>query len=106
MGFFDWLKRPDIDAGAAQFARTPGAVLLDVRTPEEYAGGHIPGSRNLPLDRLDGVGKAVPDRDTPIFVCCLSGARSRRAAVLLGRMGYAAVTDIGGIGGYHGRVER
>ena len=106
MGLFDFFHRPSMDQGLTQWRETPGAVLLDVRTPEEYAGGHIPGSRNLPLDRLDGVGKAVPDRDTPIFVCCLSGARSRRAAVLLGRMGYAAVTDIGGIGGYHGRVER
>ena len=39
----------DLQQGFAEYEKTPGAVLLDVRTPEEYAGGHLSGSRNLPL---------------------------------------------------------
>lgn len=105
MGFFSFLRGPDIHAGLAQFEAAPGAVLLDVRTPEEYAQGHIPGSRNLPLDALDGVGQVVPGRETPLFVYCLSGARSRQAAAVLGRMGYTQVTNIGGISGYRGELE-
>ena len=47
--------------------------LIDVRTPEEYRAGHIPGSRNIPLDRIRDIDKAVPDRDAKLFVYCLSG---------------------------------
>ena len=105
MGFFSFLRGPDIHAGLAQFEAVPGAVLLDVRTPEEYAQGHIPGSRNLPLDALDGVAQVVPERETPLFVYCLSGARSRQAAAVLGHMGYTHITNIGGISGYRGELE-
>ena len=48
MGLLDFLKGPDIDQGVRQFEQTPGAVLLDVRTPGEYGEGRISGSRNLP----------------------------------------------------------
>ena len=49
MGFFDFLKGPDIQAGLERFRATSGAILLDVREADEYAAGHIPGSLNLPL---------------------------------------------------------
>ncbi len=53
MGLFDFLiRRPGMEEGLAQWRETPNAVLLDVRTPEEYRSGHVPGARNLPLDRL------------------------------------------------------
>lgn len=52
MGFFDFLKAPDMNEGLKRFSATPGAVLLDVRTRSEYAGGHIPGSRNIPLQEI------------------------------------------------------
>ena len=78
------------------------AVLLDVRTPDEYAAGHIPGSVNHPLERLrdyDG------DPSMPIYAYCRSGARSGRAAALLREMGYEAM-NIGGIIDYHGELEK
>ena len=53
MGFFDFLKQPDINKGVMEYRNTDGAVLLDVRTPQEYREGHIPGSKNVPLQQLD-----------------------------------------------------
>lgn len=106
MGFFDFLKQPDIDQGLETCRATPGAVLLDVRTPEEYAEGHIPGGRNVPLQRLDAVESVVKSKDTPLFVYCLSGARSRQAVSLLRSRGYTNVQNIGGISAYSGKVEK
>ncbi|MFA6844114.1 MAG: rhodanese-like domain-containing protein [Sphaerochaetaceae bacterium] len=91
-------KRKDINEGLAQFKSTPGAILLDVRTAEEYHSGHIPGSLNVSLDRIRGVRYR---KNTPLFVYCQSGARSVRACVLLNSQGFTA-TNIGGIGRYRG----
>ena len=52
MGIFDFLKQPDIHDGLQKFEQTLGAVLLDVRTSQEYREGHIPGSKNVPLQEL------------------------------------------------------
>lgn len=106
MGFFDFLRRPDINQGVEEYHATPGAVLLDVRTAGEYAGGHIPGSRNVPLDALDKITGLVSNKNTPIFVHCLSGARSRQAEGYLMQRGYTNVKNIGGISAWKGKVER
>ena len=106
MGFFDFLKQPDINHGVEQYKTTSGAFLLDVRTPQEYAEGHIPESRNIPLQNIDKAAEIVDHKDAPLFVHCLSGARSRQAAAVLKQMGYTNVTNIGGIADYHGKVER
>ncbi|MBM6898899.1 rhodanese-like domain-containing protein [Gemmiger formicilis] len=106
MGFFDFLRGPDIDAGLQECRNTPGALLLDVRTPEEYAEGHLPSARNLPLQSLEGIASVAPAKDTPLYVYCRSGARSGQATGQLQRMGYTKVTNIGGIMNYHGKVER
>ena len=50
---FGSFNRPDIHQGLQEFRTTLGALLLDVRTPEEFREGRIPGSRNLPLQNLD-----------------------------------------------------
>jgi len=106
MGFFDFLKQPDVNQGVADYNNTPGAVLLDVRTPQEYGEGHIPGSKNAPLQTLDKIRSVVENKDTELFVYCYSGARSRQATMMLQHMGYTNVQNIGGIVAYHGKVER
>ena len=106
MGFFDFLKGPDINRGVKEYSATDGAVLLDVRTPDEYRQGHIPGSKNVPLQSIDKVTVMINNKATPIFVHCLSGARSRQAAAVLQQMGYSNVKNIGGISAYTGKVER
>ena len=105
MGFFDFLIQPDINRGIQEFMNTEGAVLLDVRTPQEYQEGHIPGSKNLPLQTIDKVDSIVENKDTVLYVYCHSGARSRQAVSYLQHMGYTNVNNIGGIAAYRGKVE-
>ena len=105
MSFFDLLKGTDINAGVEEFRNTPGAALIDVRTPQEYRDGHIPGSKNVPLQSLEEVGDVVADLDTPVFVYCYSGARSRQATAMLSRMGYRNVKNLGGISAWKGEIE-
>ena len=106
MGFFDFFKQTNINQGINEYQTTEGAVLLDVRTPQEYRDGHIPGSKNIPLQTIDRVISVVENKDTPLFVYCHSGARSRQAVNHLHHMGYTNATDIGGIAAYTGKVER
>ena len=106
MGFFDFFKQPDVNRGVEEYQSTSGAVLLDVRTPEEYRSGHLPGSKNIPLQTIDRVGSVAENKDTALYVYCQSGARSRQAAGMLKQMGYTNVNNIGGIAAYAGKVER
>ena len=76
-----------------------GAVLIDVRSPGEYASGFIEGAISLPLDRLgQSVQLKVPDKNAAIIVYCLSGARSASAKNGLLKLGYVNVSNGGGIG--------
>ena len=106
MGLFDFLRPADINAGLREYRAAEGALLLDVRTAEEYAAGRVPGSVNLPLSDIASAPDVAPERTQPIFVYCHSGARSTRAAAALEKMGYTQVKNIGGIAAYHGEVER
>ena len=105
MGFFDLFRHPDINQGVEEYRAVPQAILLDVRTPEEYGGGHVPGSRNLPLQQIEKITAIAEKKETPLFVYCQSGARSRQAVSLLQRMGYENVNNIGGMSAYRGKVE-
>ena len=103
MGLFTFT--PKIDEGVAEFRATPNALLVDVRTPEEYAEGHIPGSVNIPLAALPARMDELGDLDRPLFVHCLSGGRSGQAVMFLKREGFTNVKNIGGINAYTGKVE-
>ncbi|MBQ5739414.1 MAG: rhodanese-like domain-containing protein [Oscillospiraceae bacterium] len=103
MGIFDLFKAPNMTKGVEEFRRTEGALLIDVRSLEEYAGGHVEGSINLPVQSF---GTLTAAKDTPIFVHCLSGARSSRAAKLLEKLGYTNVRDIGGLSTYKGELVK
>ena len=106
MGFFDFFKQPDINQGIKDYQATPGAILLDVRTTQEYEGGHIPGSKNIPLQAIDKIASVAENKDTVLYVYCQSGARSRQATSMLQGMGYTNVNNIGGIAAYSGKVAR
>lgn len=106
MGLFTFFSAPDINDGVKEYESTDGAVLLDVRTEEEYNEGHIDGSINLPLDRITTIGNVVKDKAAYLYVHCLSGGRSRQAVSYLKQMGYTNAKNIGGISGYRGKVMR
>ena len=106
MSLFHLLKPMNMNDGVKKMKNTPGAVLLDVRTPEEYKQVHIPGSMNIPLDQLETVNQKITDKNTPIFVHCLSGGRSAQAQRGLKHLGYTNVTNIGGIYQYNGETEK
>lgn len=83
--------------GSAQLAEAKarveaGATLLDVRTREEFAGGHVKGAKNIPVQELAARLKEVPKGHVVVY--CRSGGRSASAAALLKGQGYE-VTDIG-----------
>lgn len=106
MSFLDIFKSTDINEGVEQYRKETDAVLLDVRTKEEYAEGHIEDSINIPLQVIENVKQRVKNTSVPIYTYCLSGARSRQAATALEKMGYVKVINIGGISGYRGKIVR
>jgi rhodanese-related sulfurtransferase len=71
-------------------------LLIDVRTPEEFASGHIDGAVNIPVDSLQNRLNEVPD-DQPIVVYCRSGNRSATASQILAQAGYTHIYDLGGL---------
>lgn len=75
--------------------RAPDALLLDVREPEEFVHGHIPGAVNLPQAELASRLDELP-RDRPLFVVCQAGSRSRRSAQFLQQMGFERVATVTG----------
>lgn len=103
LGFF---KRDNINKGVEEFKATPGAMLIDVRTKNEYQSGHVPGSLNVDAALVGVLSSLVNDRSVPMFVYCLSGARSSGAVNTLKGMGYTNVKNIGGISAYNGPIEK
>lgn len=104
MGLFDLFRSViDINEGVERW-KSAGGLLLDVRDVDEFAEGHIEGSTNLPLDDISSIVKFAPDKETPLFVFCHSGARSTQAVAYLKKAGYTNVTNIGGIIRYKGKL--
>jgi rhodanese-related sulfurtransferase len=96
-----WLRglfpsRPKVTPQQARELQEGGAILLDVRDDAEWRAGHAPGARHIPLSRLPGRIRELPQRRAVVTVC-RSGARSARAAALLGRSGLDAVNLSGGM---------
>lgn len=86
-----------IDAQTAkEMMQSKAVIVLDVRTQEEYAEGHIKNAKLLPLDQIDAIGDIAKTSDT-ILVYCRSGNRSAQAAQYLVEAGYTNVYDFGGI---------
>ena len=103
--FITQKKSADINGYVEEIKTVKDASLVDVRTPEEYAAGHIPGSINIPLDRILDIKNVVSDKNNPLYVYCRSGRRSSQAASALEKAGYTRVVNIGGIMDYKGRIE-
>ena len=90
----------------ARMQSYPDAIILDVRTQQEFDTGHIPGAILLPDYAVEAQAPYVlPDKDAMILIYCRSGNRSASAARLLVSMGYTNVYDFGGINSWPYEVE-
>lgn len=72
------------------------ALVVDVRTPGEFASGHHPRAVNIPVDQVESRLKEFGDKSQPIVVYCASGVRSSRAKQTLESAGYSSVINAGG----------
>ena len=87
----------ETDPAGAEALLAEGHLLLDVREPDEYEQGAIPGSIHIPRGNLEsGIENRVTDRDQPIVVMCAGGVRSAFAADTLGQLGYTDVVSMDG----------
>jgi len=92
-------RAAQVSAGQAAELAGQGALLLDVRTAEEFSRGHVSGATNLPLsDIANGIESIQSDRDRPVLMYCLSGTRSQAAVGILRKKGYQNVHNLGSIG--------
>ncbi len=105
--------------GAAGFTTIPpaeakammdrgGVVIVDVREPEEYREGHVPGARLLSLGTIDAdtAARVIPSKDSEVLVYCRSGVRSKKGAAKLAALGYRRIYDFGGILQWPYEVEK
>lgn len=96
----DFLKKLTGSPGGPTLAELvrDGAQIVDVRSPEEFAGGHVAGALNLPLPTLErNLSKLRKDR--PVITCCASGMRSAAAKSRLEAHGFSTVVNGGGWAG-------
>ncbi len=88
----------DVD-GFSKLLQDEKVQLVDVRTPEEFAEGHIPGAQNINVKSSDFVASVEKrlDKSEPVAVYCRSGKRSAEAAAILSKEGYKVINLSGGI---------
>jgi len=82
-----------------------GAIILDVRNKDEYAGGHIKDSINISVDQLCNNLSHIKDKTKPIITCCASGMRSASAKSILKSNGYTQVYNGGGWSNLHNKIR-
>ena len=93
----------NIDTNQALEIINDGAILLDVRTVDEYNREHIPNAINIPLDQIDTINY---DKDAKIIVYCQTGVRSKEAVSKLANMGYTSLYNLdGGLLNWGGTLE-
>ena len=82
-----------------------GYIILDVRTPEEFADKHIPGAINVPNETIGTEEiSELPDKDQLVLVYCRSGNRSKQASEKLVALGYTNIVELGGINDWPGET--
>lgn len=89
---------PDrIDVAALKARLATGARVIDVRSPAEYAGGHVPGAVNIPIEQLDALFSQVTTSPAePVYFICAVGGRSARAVEIARARGLAAPVNVEG----------
>ena len=93
---------PSITTTALEAELTKNFTILDVRNPSEYRSGHIAKAINVPLNKISGYKGA---KETPIYLICQSGMRSKKAAKILQKKGYSVVNIRGGMSQWTGQIR-
>ena len=103
----DSYRQISMDEAVAMMEQESGYIILDVRTPEEFAEKHIPNAINIPNENIgtDEI-SALPDKDQLIMVYCRSGRRSKEASAKLAKLGYTNIVEFGGIIDWKGETVR
>jgi rhodanese-related sulfurtransferase len=94
-GYLVFGRGREIQGDDARKLVSAGARLLDVRSPDEYAHGHLPGAVNIPVQELDRRLAEVGPADRELVVYCRSGHRSARATEILRQHGFTKVHNLG-----------
>ncbi len=98
-------QRVTMAQAADRFEEDTNCIIVDVRTEEEYASGHIPEAVNIPNESItDQKPAALPDLDQEIYIYCRSGNRSQQAAGKLAEIGYSNIIECGGIIDWEGSL--
>ena len=98
-------RQISMDEAITMMEEESGYIILDVRTPEEFADKHIPGAVNIPNESISTEEiPELPDKDQLILVYCRSGNRSKQASEKLADMGYTNVVEFGGINNWPGET--
>ena len=94
----DSYRQIGMDEAVTMMEEENGYIILDVRTPEEFAEAHIPNAINVPNESIgtDDIPE-LPDKDQLIMVYCRSGRRSKEASAKLVKLGYTNIVEFGGI---------
>ena len=95
-GFFRNMEPYDIDMDEFKSKRENGAIIVDVRSSQEYNEGHLPGAINIPEYEIRRVKNEMPKLNQQIVVYCQYGGRSRDAYNMLKKMGYTNVYSLKG----------
>ena len=100
-------RQISMDEAVEMMKKESGYIILDVRRPDEYAEGHIPGAINLPNEDI-GTAEIpeLPDKAQLILVYCRSGRRSKEASEKLVKLGYTNIVEFGGILDWKGETQR
>jgi rhodanese-related sulfurtransferase len=102
-----YLDLPAQEAQAWMEAHPHRSVLIDVRTPLEYEGGHVPGATLIPVDQVEARHAEVPKDRERVFVVCLGGTRSAAACEMLADKGYRNLVNIAdGMSAWRGPIVR
>ena len=100
-------RQISMDEAVAMMKDEKNYIILDVRRPDEYAKGHIPGAINVPNEEIGTAEIAeLPDKSQLILVYCRSGRRSKEASEKLVKLGYTNIVEFGGIQDYEGEIEK
>ena len=98
-------RQISMDEAITMMEKESGYIILDVRTPEEFADKHIPGAVNIPNETIAAEEiPELPDKDQLILVYCRSGNRSKQASEKLAVLGYTNVVEFGGINSWPGET--